>query len=358
MLCTASQLLDQLVAALIVVDRENVIRFVNTAAERLIGRPRRAILATPLVRLLPGYPVAVELVERAQQHGMPFRARDIRITLTPQRSIPANLVGSPLLDTDGQLVGAVLEIDEISGSGHLEEERHLHLALDSLGSMALAVAHEVKNPLAGIRGLTQLLELACGDRVVRPEEVIDYAALIRGEVDRIARLLDQLLGVTDHRPLNLTALNIHEVLDHVIRIRGGSLPEPQRDYDPSLPLIQGDRDQLVQLFLNLLQNAMTAAGEAGQVRIHTRIGHGARSIHGKRNLSLSVEIVDNGPGIAPALRQKIFLPFFTTREQGTGLGLAIAQRIIRHHDGHLEVESAPGHTVFRVLLPVHREVAP
>ncbi|MBF0623297.1 MAG: PAS domain-containing protein [Magnetococcales bacterium] len=340
-------LFDQLPTGFITVDRRGVVRDVNSAAERLLGKPRRRLIGRPLSKLLPGHPVAEDLLNRAQQLLMPCRFRNAQIHPDPDTHLTVSLTACPLQDANGELAGAVLQLEEVSAAERLEEGERLNETLDSLGSMALAVAHEVKNPLAGIRGAAQILELEC-----QAPATLECTRLIRDEVDRITRLLDTLLGLADDQPFMEGEINIHQILDHVLQICGAPPPLPQRDYDPSLPAIRGDRDQLVQLFLNLVKNAREAAGPEGRVEIHTRISQGVRLVQGQRRHHVIVEIRDNGPGIPAALRKRIFLPFVTTKSRGTGLGLAISRKIVNDHGGLMEVKSHPGQTLFRVLLPV------
>ncbi|MBF0359050.1 MAG: hypothetical protein HQL70_10625 [Magnetococcales bacterium] len=229
----------------------------------------------------------------------------------------------------------------------LEGDQRLNETLDSLGNMAMSVAHEVKNPLAGIRGAAQLLEME-----LKSKSAIACTELIRTEVDRVTLLLDKLLGLAEDQFVQEKEVNIHEILNHVLQVCAHSQPAPKRDFDPSLPNIIGDRDKLIQLFLNLTQNAIEATGPDGAVVLSTRISSHVRSERGLRRQFIVVEVQDNGPGIQPAFLKKIFLPFITTKQKGTGLGLAISQKIVNEHDGLIEVKSKPGRTVFRVLLRV------
>ncbi|MEO5349843.1 MAG: ATP-binding protein [Magnetococcus sp. YQC-3] len=179
-------------------------------------------------------------------------------------------------------------------------------------------------------------------------------ALICTEVDRISRLLDALLGLADRHSTPEEAINIHEILDHVLRLCQRAELRMQQDYDPSLPTIRGDRDQLIQLFLNLVRNASDAAGEGGTVTLHTRISAQVRFEQGRRQRHIIVEVRDNGPGIADSVRQRMFLPFVTSKPRGagSGLGLAIVQKIVHDHGGLVEVAEQASQTIFRVLLPV------
>ncbi|MBF0285375.1 MAG: PAS domain-containing protein [Magnetococcales bacterium] len=343
----AANLLEQTTVGIIAVDLRGVVRTVNTAAERLLGKPRRLLLDAPLAQRLPGHPVALDLIERAKRMGAPCRVRNARLSPSPEISVAVSLTAAPLLDGEGRLAGAMLHMEEVGAAERLEEGARLLETLDSVGALALAVAHEVKNPLAGIRGAAQLLEM----EGISPGG-LECTQLIRAEVDRISRLLDSLLGLADPHPLDQQSVNIHEVLDHVLQLTRGVSPNPTRDYDPSLPPVRGDGDRLVQLFLNLVKNAQEAAGPEGEVSLHTRISNQVRMENGRRSLHVMVEVRDNGPGVPEELRQRIFIPFVSTKSGGVGLGLAISQKIVNDHNGLLEVESRPGLTQFRVFLPM------
>lgn len=341
---------DQLAMGIVVVDEADVVRTVNSASERLFGKARRHLLGVALPRLLPGHPVALDLIARARSLGMPCRARTTQISPAPGVLLSVSLTAVPLeRASDSRAADVLLQLEEIGGIERMEAEQRLHDTLDSLGILALSVAHEVKNPLAGIRGAAQLLEMDAtgGDAVA-------CTALICSEVDRINRLLDALLGLADHHATLEDAINIHEVLDHVLWLCDHAPSLLQKDYDPSLPTVRGDRDQLIQLFLNLLRNAQDAAGKAGILCLHTRISTRIRCEQGRRQRHIVVEVRDNGPGIPEALRQRMFLPFVTskTKGDGHGLGLAIVQRIVHDHGGLVEVAEQAGYTIFRVLLPV------
>ncbi|MBF0447636.1 MAG: PAS domain-containing protein [Magnetococcales bacterium] len=338
---------DLLDLALIVVDEQNFVRNMNMAAERLFGKSGRTVIGDRLDKLLPGYPVALDLIDRSYSLKMPCRLRDAQISPAPGVTLSVSLTAVPLLDEQQKPNGAILQLEEVGAAERLEVDQRLNETLDSLGNMAMAVAHEVKNPLAGIRGAAQLLEME-----VESESAVACTDLIRMEVDRISRLLDRLLGLADDPLIQEKEVNIHEVLNHVLQVCEHSLPLPKRDFDPSLPTIRGDRDQLIQLFLNLIQNALEAAGPKGNVILCSRMSGRVRFENGRRRRCLVIEIQDDGPGISKDLIQRIFLPFVTSKHKGTGLGLAISQKIVNEHGGVIEVESDPGRTVFRVFLHV------
>lgn len=345
----SANLLEQLPVGIVAVDRAGVVHQVNVTAERLLGRPRRQLLGSSLQRLLPGHPVALDLIGRAQELAAPCRAREARLNPAPGVQHQVSLTAVPVLDAGGAVMGALLQLEETGAAEQLAEGERMHATIDSLSSLALAVAHEVKNPLSGIRGAAQLLELE-----LEGENALECTRLIRSEVDRVSRLLDSLLGLADSPVEGGGGLNIHEVLDHVVALSARAGYEPVRDYDPSLPLVWGDRDRLIQLFLNLVRNAVEAVAGAGSVRLATRISPQVRLEGGRRNLSVMVEVRDDGPGIPPELLKRIFMPFVTTKPGGTGLGLAICQKIAHEHGGLVEVESGPGGTAFRVHLPAAR----
>ncbi|MBF0462796.1 MAG: PAS domain-containing protein [Magnetococcales bacterium] len=340
---------DQLTTGVIAVDGAGVVRAVNSAAERLLGRARRHLLGVPLENLLPGHPIALDLIDRARNLAMPCRVRTAQLNPFPGVLLSVSLAAVPLEDAEGNGVGVLLQLEETGTLERMEEGQRLHDTLDSLEALALTVAHEVKNPLAGIRGVAQLLEMEGGS-----ESMTTGTALICTEVDRISRLLDALLGLADRHSRPEEAINIHEILDHVLRLCQPGGTSLLKDYDPSLPAIRGDRDQLIQLFLNLVRNAQDAAGEGGTVCLHTRISAQVRFEQGRRQRHMIVEVRDNGPGIADSVRQRLFLPFVTSKPkgEGSGLGLAIVQKIVYDHGGLIEVVEQSGQTIFRVFLPV------
>ena len=340
---------DQLATGIVAVDGAGVVQAVNSAAERIFGKARHHLLGTSLERLLPGHPVALDLITRARNLAMPCRVRNAQISPSPDILSHVSLTAVPIENEQGSATGVVLQMEEIGDIERIEEGQRMHDTLDSLGTLALAVAHEVKNPLAGIRGAAQLLEM---DDM--GETASTCTALICTEVDRISRLLDALLGLADSHATTEEALNIHEVLNHVVRLCNQNPDTLHKDYDPSLPTIRGDRDQLIQLFLNLIRNAQDAAGATGNVSLHTRISKRVRFEQGRRQRHIVVEVRDDGPGIPKALRQRIFLPFVTSKPRGvgSGLGLAIVQKIVHDHGGLVELSEQKEQTVFRVLLPV------
>jgi two-component system nitrogen regulation sensor histidine kinase GlnL len=214
--------------------------------------------------------------------------------------------------------------------------------------MARQLAHEIKNPLGGLRGAAQLLE-----RELPNDELKEYTRVIIGEADRLCALVDSLLGPA--RPIRREPVNVHELIDHVYRLARAEAPSGvaiERDYDPSLPLLALDRDLMVQAMLNLARNAVQALGERGALTMRSRALTHATIGAEKHRVVASLQFEDNGPGVPAELGETIFYPLVTARAGGTGLGLAVAQDIATRHGGIIEFDSRPGRTVFSLLLPM------
>jgi two-component system, NtrC family, nitrogen regulation sensor histidine kinase GlnL len=225
--------------------------------------------------------------------------------------------------------------------------------LDASRSMVRQLAHELRNPLGGIRGAAQLLE-----RQLESPAQKDYTSLIIREADRLADLTAALLGPA--RPLAMTLLNVHELLEHVRQLiiaEGGPELQVERDYDPSLPATLLDRDLAIQAMLNLARNARNALDGSGRIVFRTRVVTNDAIGHRRCRQLACIEIEDDGPGVPEALRETLFYPLVTGRAGGSGLGLAVAQELVSRHDGLIEYSSRPGRTVFRMLFPITEELS-
>ncbi len=339
------------------VDPQNRLLEVNPAAELFLNASSKSLAGQPVLDRLAIDAPMDEALGRVRVNQSALFVNDVDVGTGDKAPLQCNIQIGPISDAPGHVL---LLITPREIAGRLGRASSVKSAAKSAIGMAEMLAHEIKNPLAGISGAAQLLsmELSNEDR-----ELTD---LIVEETRRIVKLLEQVEQFGNLRPPDCKAVNIHDMLDRAQRsARMGYAARMQfiEEYDPSLPPTWADADQLLQVFLNLLKNASEAAGaEGGTIRLRTYydISLRMRQKDGTgRALPLTIEIVDDGPGIAPEIAADIFEPFVSGRENGTGLGLALVSKIISDHGGWIAVDSVPGRTVFRVSLPVApKEVAP
>jgi two-component system nitrogen regulation sensor histidine kinase GlnL len=340
---------------LVIADNQQIV-FANSAAESFFSMSAGALMRSRIADIVAfGCPL-LGLVEQVQSSGATVNEYAVEVA-TPRFS-GAKLVdvyGGPLPEDPRNMF---LMLQQRSMAQMIERQLTHRAAARSVSGMAGVLAHEIKNPLSGIRGAAQLLEPGLSD------EDRALTQLICSETDRIRNLVDRMEVFGDERPIAKDAVNIHDVLNHVRRIAEHGFARHVRfveDYDPSLPPVLGNRDKLVQVFLNLLKNAAEAIDEKnenGRIFMQTAFRPGVRlSLPGtdtRVSLPLMIQIEDNGIGIAEHLKPHLFDPFVTTKSNGSGLGLALVAKIIADHGGIIECESEPKRTVFRVLLPMHR----
>jgi two-component system, NtrC family, nitrogen regulation sensor histidine kinase GlnL len=347
----AAALLGALPNAVLALDRGGAIRFVNPAAEQFFGVGATALVGKNLADfVLPHSPIFT-LIDAVWRSGGSIAEYD---ALLEGPRFPARAVtiqGAPAGE-GAELV--VLTLHERSMADKMDRQLTHRSAARSVTAMAAMLAHEVKNPLSGIRGAAQLLEQDA-DAAGR-----ELTQLICDETDRIVALVDRMEAFSDHAPVSRAEVNIHEVLDRVRKIAISGFARHvaiREEYDPSLPPVHGDRDLLLQVFLNLVKNAAEAApNAAGEIALTTAYRHGLRLAvpggDGRRHLPLMVSVADNGAGIPEDLKEHLFDPFVTTKRNGTGLGLALVAKVIGDHGGVIEFDSQPRRTVFRVFLPI------
>jgi two-component system nitrogen regulation sensor histidine kinase GlnL len=343
--------LNALPSSVIAVDAGMVILYVNNAAEQLLCGSAKSLRGVRLDHLLPADSPLFSLIRQARSGN--HSVAEYHVTLVSPRigHHTVNAQAAPLNDVPDAVV---VSMQERSVAAKIDQQLTHRGAARSVGAMAAMMAHEVKNPLAGIRGAAQLLEQS-----VRPEDR-SLTRLIRDETDRVCSLLDRMEVFAAGGPLQREGVNIHEVLSRVRALAENSFGRQLRfveSYDPSLPFVNGNRDQLVQVFLNLVKNAAEACPEeGGEVTISTAYWHGVRfavsGSHSRTHLPLMISIQDNGKGIPEDLKPHLFEPFITSKPKGTGLGLALVAKIVGDHGGVIEFDSEQRRTVFRVMLPM------
>ncbi len=318
--------------------------YLNAAAESLLGVSLRQSVGRPIGELVLPPEELVALCRRALEDGLTYGSRELEVRVG-DREVVMDCRVSPLEGRDQRLL---LELFDTLRDRQVRREAELTAQRRLSRRIIRQLAHEVKNPLGGLRGAAQLLE-----RQLPAAELKTYTNVIIDEADRLAALVDGILGAGG-QPKRET-FNLHEITEHVGRLIETEKPEGVvlvRDYDPSLPLTIADRDQLIQAFLNLVKNAMQALGEAGQLVFRTRALSNVALGGQKHRLALSLEVEDDGPGVPEELKETIFYPLVTGRDTGTGLGLTIAQDLVSRNGGLIEFSSRPGATIFQVRLPV------
>ena len=334
-----------------VVDADGALVAVNEAAEALFGQGLGLLARGRFRAALPPGSALISLLDRALDEGARVRERGVHIALFGQAPFEADGAAAPIGE------GAVLLTLTVKAGLGAERSGVEAAGLRSIVGLGRMLAHEIKNPLAGIRGAAQLLKTGA------KADDAPLAQLIVDETDRVRRLVDRMEAFSDDALPQLSALNIHQILDRVRALAANGVADGltlREQYDPSLPPVLGDEDQLIQIFLNLVKNAAEAAharGDGrGEISITTAYRHGVRvrSAQGQalRGAPLEVRITDNGPGVPAHLRESLFQPFVTSKANGAGLGLALVAKLTAGHGGLIDFESDPGRTMFRVLLPI------
>ena len=338
--------LDLLSSAVVLVDAKLIIRHINPAAENLFAVSSRQLLGHPLQRLVGETAELSGALDNALKNNWSYTGHNILIELARDIQLHVDCTVTPVETSNARLLLEVRPIDQ-----QLKAAREEQLAQQQQANRELVrnLAHEIKNPLGGIRGSAQLLE-----RELASEQLKEYTQVIIQEADRLQDLMQRLLS--SHRVMQPALASIHEILERVRRLIHAEYHDVsvRRDYDTSLPDITGDREQLLQAILNISRNAAQAMQGKGEIIFRTRAARQVTLAKKHYQLALELQVIDNGPGIPENIRDKIFYPLVSGRENGSGLGLTIAQSFIQQHGGTIEVASRPGRTCFSLMLPLTR----
>jgi two-component system, NtrC family, nitrogen regulation sensor histidine kinase GlnL len=350
-------LLDNLTTATLLLNDDLRLEYMNPAAEMLLAVSGQRSHGQFISELFTESSEALSALRQAVQQAHPFNKREAVVTSVSGQTLTVDYAVTPVLSKVETLL--LLEVHPRDRLLRITKEEAQLSKQETTKLLVRGLAHEIKNPLGGIRGAAQLLA-----RELPEESLKDYTNVIIEEADRLRNLVDRMLGSNKLPSLALT--NVHEVLERV-----GSLVEAEsqgsiilvRDYDPSIPDVLIDREQMIQAVLNIVRNAMQAlSGQSdlrlGRITLRTRALRQFTIGHCRHRLVTKIEIIDNGPGIPTELQETIFYPMVSGRADGTGLGLAITQNIISQHQGLIECESHPGHTVFSIFLPLEQGVSP
>lgn len=343
----AHSILDGMTTSIFMFDRDLRLVYLNPAGEMLLEHGAQSQLGMPVEALFQGDAgVAVSMREvMASVHPQTVREKTLR--LPDRREATVDCTISPWIVGEA-VEGLLLELSQVDRQLRITREKRLLAQQATARRLLRGLAHEIKNPLSGLRGAAQLLE-----RELDSDALREYTGIIISEADRLRALVDRMLG-PNSRP-RLEAVNVHEVLERVRQLVEVELPGGvvlATDYDPSIPDLHIDRDMIIQAVLNIVQNAVHALGGHGEILMRTRIARNYTIGDTRHRLIAVIEVHDNGPGIPDSLIDRMFYPMVSGQAGGTGLGLAISQSLVTQHGGLIECQSRPGHTVFTLLLPL------
>ncbi|MGH8647265.1 MAG: nitrogen regulation protein NR(II) [Gammaproteobacteria bacterium] len=344
----ARRLIDSLNTAVLMFDADLKLCTINASGESLLSASSRMICGQSPEFLFPGTQLERGM-RGALETGQPFTERELKVKVSGC-VLKVDCTVTPItgLQKNARLL---VEITVVDRYNRIVREEHILSQHHATKSVIQGLAHEIKNPLGGIRGAAQLLQKQLVD-----DKHKEYLRVIIEEADRLRKLVDRMWG-----PINVpqkTKVNVHEVIEHVRRLVEAEVPETVRivrDYDPSLPETVADRDQLIQAQLNIVRNAVQAVGNRGRITLRTRSERQFTLGPRRYRLVLRLDVIDDGPGIPNDLQEHVFYPLVTGRPKGTGLGLSIAQSLVHLHGGLIEFSSKPGETIFTTWLPLMRD---
>ena len=345
----SEKILDSLLTAVVVLDSDLHVLYMNAAAEDCLGASGEHTHGKPLSSFFVEGENTPATIQEGLRSGEGYTRRRATWRLLHGREITVDFTVTPELDIEQ----VILEVHPLDRLLRISRDEAWIASQETTNQMIRAMAHEIKNPLGGIRGAAQLL-----DRELRNnEELEEFTKIIIGETDRLRTLTDRMLG--PNTPIHFSLVNVHLVLEHVariIRLEADGGVDVIKDYDPSIPELRGDREQLIQATMNIARNALQSIRENGindgRITLKTRVRRRYTIGRKTHKLIAEISIIDNGPGIPAHIMEDIFFPMISGRAEGTGLGLSISQNLITRHEGLIECSSVPGNTVFSIYLPL------
>jgi two-component system, NtrC family, nitrogen regulation sensor histidine kinase GlnL len=343
----AQTLLENIYTAVLVFDKALCLSHINTAGENLLSLSQRKIKGQHIGDILPGANNLAETVQRALVSKQLYMEWGMNLRLPNTKSVIVDCTMTPWL-VDDVCSEVIVEMVDAHSYAKVLKEENLSILHDAARKSLQGMAHEIKNPLGGLRGAAQLLE-----QELKGSEFVEYTQIIINEADRLRNLVDKMISPNGKQyPTNV---NIHEVLEYVLNLVDAESSEALnvvRDYDPSLPALNVDREQLIQAFLNVIRNALQAIAADGQIVLRSRIIRRTTIRQQYYKIAVQIEVIDDGPGVPKEIEGGIFYPMVTGRAEGTGLGLSIAQSLIQSHGGIIEYERIDDSTIFRIFLPI------
>lgn len=339
--------LEHMSTAVVVLDAELTVVAANPSAEELLAQSAKQAIGQSLTRLMPRAHAYARMIRRVLREGEALTARDLRLDLDEHQPVIVDCTVTPVVEPSTK-AAVVIELRPLSEQKRISSEEHLVAQNESVRALLRGLAHEIRNPLGGLRGAAQLLERELDDA-----SLAEYTQVIVNEADRLQDLMTRLMGprVVARR----RATNLHEVTERVYTLLRAESPEVidiRRDYDPSIPEVRADPELIIQAVLNVARNAVQAVSDGGTVALVTRVRRQTTIGSRRHKLVASIDVVDDGPGVPEPLDEAIFYPMVTGRADGTGLGLYIAQSLVNQHGGLIEFERAFERTTFSILLPV------
>jgi two-component system nitrogen regulation sensor histidine kinase GlnL len=333
--------LELLATAVVALDERFVVRYANPAAESLLATGAKSLIGQPFLQLFSERRQLLESLREARATHWDYAAQNVTYSRAGREPLPLSCTVTRI---DGSGLALLAELRPIEQQLRYAREERIVAEQQANRELIRNLAHEIKNPLGGLRGSAQLLE-----HELEKPELREYTQVIIKEADRLQALMDRML--TPHRAPRIEPLSVHEVLERVrslVKAEFGVVIE--RDYDPSLPDLIGDREQLIQAVLNIARNAAQAGSKS--ILFRTRAVRQTTILRQRYKLALELQVIDDGPGVPEEIQERIFNPLVSGREGGTGLGLSLAQTFVQYHQGVIEFESRPGRTTFRILLPL------